>query len=199
MSQFDAGMDDNELLRRFYGFDEAAFDELIRRWRPQFQRLFVRCGFPIDECEDLIQELAVRIYLTRERLGIDIRQPAAPYLRTMARNLAARELRNRWWRSDRWEAIGVEERFEAAPEGVPEALHRDLETAFSKLPEVEQNYLLLCKEHGLGELTHGEIASKLEVSSAYVSQVSKRALARLRKHLRGQGYRIQPDEKTDQE
>lgn len=198
MFPIDAGMDDNELLQRFYSFDEAAFDELIKRWRPRFRRLFFRCGFAADESEDLIQELAVRIYLTRERLTIDTQLAVGPYLRTMARNLAARELQTRGRRGGAG-TMELEDRVAEGTGGVPAALHRDLEVAFSKLLEVEQNYLLLCKEHGLGELTHGEIALKLKVSSAYVSQVSKRTLTRLRKYLRGQGYRIHPDEKTNQE
>jgi DNA-directed RNA polymerase specialized sigma subunit len=93
----------------------------------------------------------------------------------------------------------VEERHAAAHAPVPAAVLRDIEVAFARLSEVEQNYLLLCKEHGMGELSHGEIAERLGTSPQYISQVSKRALVRLRKQLRGQGYRIEIDGKTDKD
>jgi len=188
-------MDDNQLLQRFYEFDETAFDELMKRWRPKFRKMFWQCGIGRDEAEDLLQELAVRIYLTRERLAVDTRLPVAPYLRTMARNLAAGALSGRVKGSNRalTSAVGLEERTAEPQSPVPAAVLRDIEVAFSRLSEVEQNYLLLCKEHGMGELTHGEIAERLGTSSQYISQVSKRALARIRKQLRGQGYRIQID------
>jgi DNA-directed RNA polymerase specialized sigma24 family protein len=142
--------------------------------------------------------LAVRIYLTRERLAMDTRLPVAPYLRTMARNLAAGELsrRQRKWRRELTSGV---ERHGDAHEAVPAAVLRDIEVAFARLSEVEQSYLLLCKEHGMGALSHGEIATRLGTSPQYISQVSKRALTRLRKQLRGQGYRIDIDGKTDRE
>jgi RNA polymerase sigma factor (sigma-70 family) len=192
MSERGAGLDDSDLLQRFYECDEDALEELLKRWRPIFRRMFASCGIQPNTAEDLIQDLTVRLYLTRERLAINTDGPIGPYLRKMARNLALRELER--IRTGPIPVDDIESEIEA-DSPLSSSVSRDVQIAFAQLPEIEQTYLLLCREHGLGKMSHGEVAAALKTSPQYVSQISKRTLARLRKLLRSQGYRIVEDGK----
>jgi RNA polymerase sigma-70 factor (ECF subfamily) len=188
---------DSELLRSFYQCSEPAFDALLERWRPRLRGFFVRCGFRSDEAEDLVQEVAIRIYLTKERRAIDVRQPFGPYVRAVARNLAAREmLRKRRQSPPSWEILEDDELPEQAP---PDYVIDDIYEAFQHLPDLEQSYLLLCRQHGLGEYSHSQIAVILGKSPPYITLVSKRSIGRLRKQLESKGYRIQTDDHAERE
>ena len=178
--------DDSELLRGFYQCSEPAFTNLLARWRPKLRAFFVRCGFRSDEADDLVQEVAIRIYLTKEKRAIDVRQPFGPYIRTVARNLAAREMLKKRRCSPTWQILEDE-----APEVTPpDYVIDDIYEAFEELPDLEQSYLLLCRQHGLGEYSHSQIADILGKSPQYITLVSKRSIGRLRKQLESRGYRI---------
>jgi RNA polymerase sigma factor (sigma-70 family) len=178
---------DEELVDRFYAGEEVAFSLLMERWRLRLTRVYSGRNLRREEVEDLIQEVAVRLYLTRERLSIDTSRTVAPYILAVARNLAMRmtlpkrsdELIDRYFAQSR------------VVHRTPEGLLQELIEAFEQLPELEQNYLLLCKQHGLGDLSHGEIAARLGKSPQYITLVSHRTLAHLRKKLARRGYRVE--------
>ncbi|MCC2669114.1 MAG: polymerase subunit sigma-24 [Armatimonadetes bacterium] len=195
--------EDHELLQRFYGgsegVSEPAFDALMARWRPRLRGIFHRCGFGGDEAEDLVQEVAIRIYLTRERKTIDLGQPFGPYVRAVARNLAAREMLRKRRLAPLMCEIRDEEAQEAPEPAPPDFALEDIYEAFKLLSDLEQSYLLLCRQHGLGELSHGEIAVALGKSPQYITLVSKRTIGRLRKQLERKGYRIRNDENAERD
>lgn len=189
MTRPPASCSDRDLLRGFYRGEEAAFDALLRRWEPRLLRFYRNFGFAPEDAADLFQEFSVRLYLTREQLLIDLSiEAVAPYLQTIARNVARRELHRRRQQEAR-EAHSAGLRLCRAV-GLPDEVIEDVLEEITRLPSLEQQYLRLCKNHGLGELSHSEIAGVLGTSPQYITHISGRSLQRLRKRLLQAGYRI---------
>ncbi|HTE19082.1 MAG TPA: RNA polymerase sigma factor [Armatimonadota bacterium] len=181
--------DDTELMRLFYDGDAGAFDELMERWEPRLLGYFRRLGFTREESEDLCQEVIVSLYLTRHRATshgrFDLNQPLAPFLLTAAR----REAISAWRRKPAvtlvpLEAWDAKER----PPLVPEALTADLADCMAQLPDNQHLYFRLCARHGLGELSHQEIAEILGKCPTEVSRLSRRAKDGLRNCMQRKGY-----------
>jgi RNA polymerase sigma factor (sigma-70 family) len=179
---------DSELMGRFYQRDEAAFSALTERWWPRLFGYFRRFSFLNEDAEDLAQEVLVKLYLTRERQSFDVMEPLQPFLLAIARNLAIREWRGR--KPDRT-AVPLLEAVDVAgsTDAVPAELGADLFLCIWNLPEQQQHYVLLCGKHGLGELSHNEIATILGKWPAQLTQISQQARSNLRECLTSKGYR----------
>lgn len=93
----------------------AAFDELVRRFRPAV-RLTARCHSGDDEAvEDLCQEAFLKAFLALPRLADPSR--FGPWLHTITRNLALRERQSGTRRRLRFPAIDPESMEEPADPG----------------------------------------------------------------------------------
>lgn len=180
--------DDRELMTRFYGCGEEAFDLLAERWWPRLFGFFRRMGFSSEEGEDLAQETLIRLYQTKERRSFDLSQPLEPFLLTVARNLAVREWRGR--RPHR-ETVPLIEALDWEPDetGLPATMVEDLFLCIWALPEQQRVYVLLSEKCGLGELSHNEIAAILGKWPAQITRISQRAREHLRNCMAGKGYR----------
>lgn len=183
----DGRQDDSQLIARFYAGDEAAFEVMAGRWRPRFFGFFFKLGFGAEDAEDLAQETLVQLYVTREGTPIDVDRPLEPFAFAVARNLAIRD-----WRKRRARVITVplsEAQSLAAAQRSSGALSGDLQECLRRLPEAQQTYFLLCGKHGLGELSHNEIAQVLGKWPAQVTAISQQARDRLRDCMERKGYR----------
>jgi DNA-directed RNA polymerase specialized sigma24 family protein len=171
------GMDDGQLMARFYEGDPAAFDVLTERWWSRLFGYFRRRGFTEETAEDLALEALVQLFLTRERMSFDVERPLGPFLFRAAYHLAIRE-----WRAaaSRPSLLPLQEIDVPQHSSLPSAMLEELTCCIYALPEPELTYVLLCGRHGIGDLEHQEIAATLERSPARVSQISRSALDRLR-------------------
>ena len=123
---------DHDLLRAMAAEDEAAFETLVRRWRPRVVNFLVSRGADPDSAEDCAQETFVRIHGYRHSY-----RPQAPFtafLFTVARNTLLDWKRSRARHRDREGGPdGLDD--VAEPRTSPDALARlDLEAALATLP-----------------------------------------------------------------
>jgi len=178
---------DSSLMARFYACSETAFETLSDRWWPRLFAFFRKQGFGNEDAEDLVMDALVKLYATKERQAFDPSQPLAPFLFTIARHLSIAAWRKRppggpdlpWEES--LQLVSGEQ--ESASD-----LVSDLLNCVWQLPEPELTYVALCGRHGLGELSHGEIARVLGKWPPQITQISKRALGALKRCMTGKGY-----------
>jgi len=93
MSGGKLGPTDEELILAFQGGDQAAFDEIVRRYRDPLYNFVVRLLGDSFFSEDVVQETFVRVYRNKHRYH----QVAkfSTWIYTIASNLAKTELRRR--------------------------------------------------------------------------------------------------------
>lgn len=183
---------DNCLLTRYYQGDEAAMEVLAARWRPRLRGYFR--GNRLDEhtAEELTQEVVVRLCVSRDKEPgagrVDPDRPLAPYVFAMARNQLIAERR-------RGKPAGIDEVDDHSVSVPAHAdlpypwLAEDLCQCLQGLRATEREYFLLCAKHGLGQLSHLEIAESLGKWPAQVTQISQQARKSLKRCLESKGYR----------
>ena len=179
--------EDQASMAAFYGCSEAAFEALHDRWSPRLFGFFRREGLSVEDAEDLALLTLVKLYTTKERRSFDVSRPLSPFLFTIARRVLLG-----WQRERRRRPPGVP-LIEALDLTTPaEDAHPALSTVVTEciqgLPPLEQRYILHCGKHGLGDMSHGEIAEVLEKWPAQITQISKNARALLARCLRAKGY-----------
>jgi len=86
-------MDDHSLLAATRSGDEAAFQEIVRRYRNQITNYVYRLLDDYDRAVDLAQETFVRVYMNVERYQATYN--FSTYIYRIAHNLAISELRQR--------------------------------------------------------------------------------------------------------
>ena len=86
-------LDDHALLAATRTGDEAAFQELVRRYRNQITNFVYRMLNDYDRAVDLAQETFVRVYVNAERYQANY--SFSTYIYRIASNLAISELRQR--------------------------------------------------------------------------------------------------------
>lgn len=167
-------------MRAFFEGNESAFEELWQWLLGPLRRYLQRSGIPRDSLDDISQEVAVRLYLTRERRAFTVGQPVRPWVYRVARHLVVEHWRLQGRRPGLVSLDDVAE--PAAPPG--EDTGRDVERAVTacvgSLPPDQREYILLCGKHGLGQLSHNEIAEVLDLWPSQVSIRSRKALQSLR-------------------
>jgi DNA-directed RNA polymerase specialized sigma24 family protein len=181
------GPSDSELMARFYDCDPTAFDSLFCRWRPRLFGFFRKLGFVDEDCEDLSQDVLVRLHLTRENRSFDVTQPLTPYLLTAAKNLAIETWRRR---EPQRQALPIIEYLdlETLHKGPRHELLDDLLLCIWSLPPTLQLYVMMCEKHGLGDLSHNEIAEIMGKWPAQMTILSHKARAFLLECLTDKGY-----------
>lgn len=179
--------EDRAAMSAFYGCSETAFDVLHDRWWPRLFGFFRREGIPVEDAEDLALLTLIKLYTTKERQSFDLTRPLSPFLFTVARRVLLGWLRDE---GRRIRGVSLIEALDLATE--IEDRHPTLSAAVAEciqgLPPIEQRYILHCEKHGLGDMSHGEIAAALDKWPAQITQISKSARASLEQCLRGKGY-----------
>jgi RNA polymerase sigma-70 factor, ECF subfamily len=168
----------DELLERFAGGDEAAFETLFREFQGDVYGWVVQVTRDPGVAEELTVETFLRIHRSRQRF--DSTRNFASWARRIAVNLAISYLRK-----NRPE-VPVEEatlaRFGAWPDDAAESADvRDkVRQAFAQLPAKERAVAALAY---IEEHSHEEIAVALAVPKGTVKSRLFRANRLLRKHL----------------
>jgi RNA polymerase sigma-70 factor, ECF subfamily len=179
---------DSDLLPRCRGGDEAAWRELVGRHTRRVFALAYRFTGRVDEAEDLVQEIFIKVYqqLDRYRAGDG---SFTAWLMAVARNGAIDQYRRR--RQERTRRVEDPERVERMPsddEGPLEDMERGERVAIvhrglRALPEDLRLPLILCDLQGL---PYDEIAASLQLPLGTVKSRINRARLELAKRLAGQ-------------
>jgi len=179
---------DSDLLPRCRGGDEAAWRELVARHTRRVFALAYRFTGRVDEAEDLVQEIFVKVYQTLDRYRAGDGSFTA-WLMAVARNQAIDQYRRR--RQERTRRVEDPERVERMPsddETPLEDLERGQRAAIvhrglRALPEDLRLPLILCDLQGL---PYDEIAASLQLPLGTVKSRINRARLELAKRLAGQ-------------
>ena len=176
---------DHELMRRVAQGDEAAFTELVGKYKMPLHAFVYRMLNDAEEADDVTQETFIRLYRTA-----DLYQPRAKFttwLFAIANNLATDRLRKRVRRST---IVGekAEKRLEKTPDrhGDPsQALGRGeqaaaVQRAIGELPPDQRTALVLYEYE---ELSYAEIAEVMHCSVKSVEARLYRAKEFLRRKL----------------
>jgi RNA polymerase sigma-70 factor (ECF subfamily) len=187
-------MTDHELLEATRGRDEAAFGELVRRYRGQITNYVYRMTNDYELAVDLAQETFMRVYAAAERYQSSY--AFSTYIYRIATNLAISELRRRkrrrlvsltgffHGRKDGEEACDLDMPDGAALQDaalVEDERRAAVARAISTLPEKYRAPLVLRDVEGR---SYDEIACILEMSEGTVKSRINRARAFLRDKLR---------------
>jgi RNA polymerase sigma-70 factor (ECF subfamily) len=181
---------DTDLFTLIAEGDEAAFNNLYRRYIPilvPFLRKFTRADVPADE---IIQETFIRLWLGRDKLP-EIEQPRS-WIFKIASHVAFS-----WLKKDlRYQQVVSNMHTATAAAGqhdaVNEHLHlletrRLIQQAVNSLSGQRKKIYLLSREQGL---TIPAIAEQLQLSPNTVKNALVRALADIRQHLQQAGYQL---------
>ena len=179
-----------DLMLAFQQGDGAAFESLVEAYSERAFALFVRFSGRHEGCEDLVQELFLRMWRARDRY-----QPTARFSTWMYRiafNLAANDGERRRTRSSlsldiEGPAGSSESRQIPDPDiaepsaGVErEDVVRQVQSAIASLPENQRMALILARYE---EQSHKEIGEALEISAKAVKSLIHRARETLRNLL----------------
>ena len=141
---------ESELLPRHLSGDDAAFAELVQRYRAPVFSYLVRCGVAPDDRDDLFQEIFIRIH--RAAASYDPARPLHPWLFTIVANTVRNHLRRQRVRALVGSAEEAGEPVAAHPAADRVAAGRQtmawLERQIRKLPAARREVLILvCVEH----------------------------------------------------
>jgi RNA polymerase sigma-70 factor (ECF subfamily) len=165
---------DEILMARYAAGDEAAFDELFRRYEPRVYAFFAkRTGSP-ERAEELYQELFLRVHRARD--SYDDGRPFAPWLFQIAHRLLIDDLR-RAHRSHELPIDDREVRSECVGNEVQLGDRELLGRALAALSHEERYVLVSAKVDGVG---YPELAASLGRSVEAVRKLASRATQRLR-------------------
>ncbi|TMA69370.1 MAG: sigma-70 family RNA polymerase sigma factor [Deltaproteobacteria bacterium] len=183
---------DVALMLRLQAGDEAAFQDLFRKYSPrvlQFARRFVGSD---AQAEELSQDVFVQVFRFRHRYRPQSR--FSTWLFTIATNLCLNEVRRpeRHLRVDLWNRRDGEERAEGPPLPDPRAvtpeqgaaarqLERRLEVLVAELPAKQRAALLLSRMDGLA---YRDVAEALGSTEGAVKALLFRATQTLKRGLR---------------
>lgn len=153
------------------GYD-AAFEEIVRRYRKQLDRF--AAGIVGGRAEDVTQDAFSKALLALR--GSEAEIELRPWLYRIVRNTALNDLRDRAPAADELSELLPGGRSAAAEAEAREEL-RDLMSRLQALPEPQRAALIMRELEGL---SHEEIAAALGVSGGAARQAIYRARATLR-------------------
>lgn len=168
---------DEELLYLLQEGDDKSLDTIVLRyWEPLFIVAF-KTLHDRHRCEDVIQEIFIKIWQNRERLKISYSLKA--YLFAATRYEVYRQVRLDIQQQDRIESarLDIIEKYNPHNELEYTELLHAMEKIIASLPKrCKAVYLLSREEH----LSYKEISSRLKISTKTVENHITIALSRLR-------------------
>jgi RNA polymerase sigma-70 factor (ECF subfamily) len=169
---------DQELVARARQRDEAAFGELLQRYRQPIFRFVWRLLDNAADADEVAQETFVRAW--QHLAEFDPRQKFSTWLFALARNAAIDRLR--WRKRHPTETLAPDAPLPAATSVTAEVQNRELSdqiaAAVQALPEDQRTALVLAEYEGL---SHAEIGAVMHCSAKSVES----RLYRARQFLRG--------------
>lgn len=183
---------DTELMLRVKKGDEAAFEELVDKYKQPVLNVVYRILRDATEAEDLAQNVFVQVFKSADRYRVEAK--FSTWLFTIARNLCLNELRRRSRHpADSLEAAGDTQedhparQFEdKASVSAPDQLLREeltakVEDALASLPENQRTAILLFKEK---EMSYDEISRILDCSLSATKSLIHRGREALKQKLK---------------
>lgn len=172
-------LDDQALGLAFARGDEDALREAYRRWSSLLHTLALRSLGSVHDAEDITQQVFVNAW--RRRAGFDpARAPLPAWLVGITRN-AIKDLHERHAR-DRRDAVAVGARLDRDPEPDTAQL-ADRLTVVDELARLGEPQGTIVTLAFYGDLTHDEIARRLDIPLGTVKSHIRRSLLRLRDRL----------------
>jgi RNA polymerase sigma-70 factor, ECF subfamily len=165
---------DLELVERLQRGEDAAFDEIMGRYKRPIVNFCYRLLADAGDADDVAQEVFVRVY---QRIG-DYRPRGqfSTWLFALARNACLDRLRYR--------KRHPTEPLEGVPEPATTAQYDDvgehIAAAIAELPEEQRTAIVLAEYHGM---SYAEIAAIMECSEKSVESRLYRAKQTLRQRL----------------
>lgn len=183
---------DAVLMLRVKRGDDAAFAELVEKYKQPVMNLVYRNLRDATEAEDLAQNVFVQVHKSAHRYQATAR--FSTWLFTIARNLCLNEIRRRSRHpADSLDATYPDHedqpsrQFEDSKTFLPTEtlLHSELEqkveAALAELPEVQRNAILLCRQE---ELSYEEIAEVIGCSLSATKSLIHRGRETLKQKLK---------------
>jgi RNA polymerase sigma-70 factor (ECF subfamily) len=177
-SQSDSGGDESQILmRRIALGEEAAFSQLINRWKIPLFRFFDRSLNNHADAEDLTQKVFIKLYSAVSRYKPEAK--FSTYIFTIARRLLLDEFKRR---SRRPEDLTDPADLRSPTEVVDSRneIEEVLEECLALIPENQRTALLLRVQR---ELSYNEIAEIMATSESAVKTWIYRAREEARKTL----------------
>lgn len=179
--------DDLELVRAFQGGNEAAFDELVRRYRNAVAGFIVATLGRGAEIEDLSQEVFMRVHQALPRFRPDGSFPSWLYRITI--NLCRDEIRKKRLRRflslDAMEASDQIFKDSSARADAPAIESEQREVILAALRQIDGKYRTALVLREYEDLSYAEIASILGITEGAVKSRIFRARDQLRELLKG--------------
>jgi RNA polymerase sigma-70 factor (ECF subfamily) len=169
------------LMRASLAGDAAAYQRLLRAVAPVLRanarRALARAGQPIDQSEDIVQDILLAVHLKRHTW--DAGAPFAPWLFAIARNKLIDALRRRGRRV----FVDIDDFAEILPSEPPEPTvpAREVATQLESLPSRQRDVLQSIAVDGVSIKATAE---KLAMSEGAVRVALHRGLASLTARLR---------------
>jgi len=183
---------DAALMLRVKRGDDAAFAELVDKYKQPVMNLVYRIVRDATEAEDLAQNVFLQVYKSAHRYEVTAR--FSTWLFTIARNLCLNEIRRRSRHpADSLEGTQAEtddqpaRQFEDRKTAMPTEtlLHTELEQkiaqAVAELPEPQRTALLLCRQD---DLSYEEISEVLGCSLSATKSLIHRGRETLKLKLK---------------
>lgn len=165
--------DETKLIARILRDDEAAYGELIDRYKEGLYRHCFRFTQNEDDAEDIAQQAFIDAYVHLDRY--DSRYRFSTWLYKIATNLALTHLRKR--RDLKLSDKEISAIISNAPDAEQLALHEELRGAVSKLPRQQRTAVEL---HYWQGKPYDTIAAQMGTSTGTVKSWISRAKKRLR-------------------
>jgi RNA polymerase sigma-70 factor, ECF subfamily len=172
---------EQELILKIRNDDRDAFETLFRRYYIELCHFVQRYVNEPAICEDLIQELFLRLWLHRNKW--ELKGSVKAYLYKSAQNKAFDYFRHKKIESEiEWESYKLEylQQESQQEQVIDEELLAAVHKAVNKLPERMKQIFTLSRDDGL---SYPEIADVLELSVKTVETQMGRALKSLRQQL----------------
>jgi len=172
---------DSELVQQIQSGHEAAFNELMRRYKLPVVNFVYRLLGSVEDAQDVAQEIFVRVYR-----NVDTVRPETKFstwLFALARHAAI----DHWRRRQRHPAEPLESvpplvgRSDTVEDVAAREVSHEIAAAVEKLPEDQRVALILAEYHGL---SYAEVAEILRCTEKSVEARLYRAKQTLRGRLR---------------
>ena len=173
-------LDNNDLIERLRGGDEAAFDTIFRAWYPALVRASEALVRSRAVAEEIVQDVMLELWKRRENISHDSSPQA--YLFQSTRNRSLNHLRHERVEKNAEPQMTREEATDSTAHSlmVEEEIHVAMKRAVDRLPGRCREVFVLSRTHGL---KYSEIAESLGISVKTVEAQMGKALRILREEL----------------
>ena len=183
---------DADLMLRVKRGDEAAFAELVEKYKQPVTNLVARMLRDATEAEDIAQNVFVQVYKSAHRY--EAAAKFSTWLFTIARNLCLNEIRRRTRHpADSLDSSQIDSedqparQFEDHKTHLPTdamlhgELERKIEQALAELPETQRTAIVLCRRD---DLSYEDIAEILGCSLSATKSLIHRGRETLKEKLK---------------